>query len=605
MSYSAELHGRLPPFTARFKQMNVKTQRLPINKIIWTSFDYTTGPIFNSSITLNYPEADEYHESAVSSTTADVSSDPDQYEDIDDPQISLLLVDDTIPPESSDDEFGSSCPTTRDNNSNENLPTSSVVSPVGNMDVSAVDSGISTNHSQYSEMNNEMSSSQYPFGATMLTINQLRDDHFSPSAPQPYVSQPCATTPNPFVKPNSPDDVSDHNSLMNILSDSSCSEDTSDEEFITSHAMSEQITGEYISLNPIVMKMCAVPSRHLFYVSYISWPGVKYGPAMTAVTILMDFGDQDYYYLNKTIIDNYFDNFLMLFTWRIERFFPHDRQCIFMMTEMDHLIHILSGVEPLIHNNLQLRQTLFGSGLKHENQFVQKCIAGAIMSRGHTYVLGVDDFEYGRKLIATLSLFLFEEKRVMCSSLCASRISHHTLLQVVPDKEKKQLLQQVALCEWPACVIDIRKQSVATTGMYWDHLKASKKYKIDALNSVLEKSELPPPPSSTKWIRVHHLPRMIRDSLDMIDDVPLGTVIQQITQSMRNQAVAFIQAVEEASTPSATDKTNPYSAKFSVQRVFDACNITSFEAKGIVMANAEILKPTLGQFIAENAIDAK
>lgn len=70
---------------------------------------------------------------------------------------------------------------------------------------------------------------------------------------------------------------------------------------------------------------------------------------------------------------------------------------------------------------------------------------------------------------------------------------------------------------------------------------------------------------------------------------------------MRNEARTFIELVKVLSEPSKESKANPYSSKFKLSEVNHLLRIHSLEELAIVLANAEVMLPSISDFISENA----
>lgn len=119
--------------------------------------------------------------------------------------------------------------------------------------------------------------------------------------------------------------------------------------------------------------------------------------------------------------------------------------------------------------------------------FLYRAIAGLIISRGHTYIYGGSDYTEIKRLLLTLSLFLEEPKRRLCTNLYATNINPYLCLQVVNDKEINELMEITLKCRWPTCIIDVRKKKVFVTGMYWDHLKRQKTIVVDEKTKLTKK----------------------------------------------------------------------------------------------------------------------
>lgn len=168
------------------------------------------------------------------------------------------------------------------------------------MEESGVDSGIATNHSMHSEISQVLSNSghQFPeeltpsFSEMHAELSKICDDF--EADPYRMTSPPRAISADSTRGLNYPLlPMDSQNELLTSMSGEIGIPPMADEEYVTKHALAEQITGNFISCNPIIHKLTVIPARRLAFGSHIFWlnPG-SHDLTMMAFSII--FNDSEY-----------------------------------------------------------------------------------------------------------------------------------------------------------------------------------------------------------------------------------------------------------------------------------------------------------------------
>ena len=104
--------------------------------------------------------------------------------------------------------------------------------------------------------------------------------------------------------------------------------------------------------------------------------------------------------------------------------------------KFEELIGIVASIKtpPMGPRDLKPEDNLlYYTPSKDYQQFVYRAIAGAIMSQGHTYIYGGQDFVEIRRMIVTLNIFLHEKSRRLCTTPYAAQVNEYLCLQVVNE----------------------------------------------------------------------------------------------------------------------------------------------------------------------------
>jgi hypothetical protein len=579
----------------------------PIFKIIWSSFDYTSGPLLNLALKYSYgtstSEHNSYHESITSSSSPlDNGSEQGQFEDIDDVFSSqLITVHEASETHLTDKDGSSSC-----TSCSEAAERSSDETLLKEMEESAVDSGIATNYSVHSELSQALSNSIHlfpdeltpSFSEMQAELSKLIDED-APHFPSP----PRATSVN--SSKSSPMPIDSQNELLSSISGELGLPSISDEEYVSKHALAEQISGNFLPCDPVVHKLTVIPSRNLAFGSHIFWlnPSTK-DSSMMAFSVLFNDTDESWYSEHQHFFDDFMEDLTQLFKAKYFSGYTNDEIASFLTQKFEQLISIVASVRtwPNSPRDLKLEDNLLYHCTKDNQQFLYKSIAGCIMSQGHTYIYGGQDFMEIRKMVITLSLFLNEKSRKLCTTPCATQVNEYLCLQVVNEKEVLEMRENIVSCRWPACIIDMNRKKVMFSGPYWKHRQQRENYQKQKICAIMRRSKKLVK-RDLNLVNIHTLPSHYIKFLSILpsSNNGFGDILNHFHVMMRNEAKAFIDLIQNLSQPTSEAKSNPYSCKFKLIDVMNHLRITSMEGLYIVLANAENLLPSISDFITENA----
>jgi len=378
-----------------------------------------------------------------------------------------------------------------------------------------------------------------------------------------------------------------------------------DEDYVTKHALAEQISGNFIACDPIIHKLTVIPTRALAFGSYIFWPNpASHDISIHAFSILLNDLDEMWYTEHRLLFDHFMDDVIAVFKLRFNSGESVESLSEFLDEEFKKLISMTSSFKIWTFGTREFKpeDNLLLANLPSDYLlFLHRAIAGVIMSRGHTYIYGGTDYSEIRKLVLTLSLFLDENMTRLCTNPYSTPINPYLCLQVVNEKEVQEMKSTIVSCRWPACIVDLKYKKVYFSGPYWDH----EKRRLSSLtkNNNLHENSKKNFHQKLKLSVINSLPSHYSSLLSSIRDYPgsLQNVISHFHLLMRNEARTFIELVKVLSEPSKEAKDNPYSSKFKLSEVNHLLRIHSSEELAIVLANAEVMLPSISDFISENA----
>ncbi|KAE9556011.1 hypothetical protein FO519_000757 [Halicephalobus sp. NKZ332] len=583
----------------------------PIKKIVWSSFDYTSGPILNLSLEYFFESGgcdQSFHESSASSSSPlEVLSTQEQFEDIDDIFNSQLITVD--PCGSPQDTAECSFSTLSEKDLHSPVPDLNLMSK--EMVESAVDSGIATNHSVHSELSQALSNSGHNFPEELTpSFSEMRAElsniiencpHGSPPSQSPIraTSASSSKSNHSISMP-----MNSQNELLFSMSGEIGLPLMSDEEYVAKHALAEQISGNFISCDPIIHKLTVIPTRALAFGSYIFWPDpASHDMTIHAFSILLNDLDEIWYTEHRRLFDHFMDDLITVFKSRFNSGEPVELLNDFLDEEFKKLISMVSSLKTWIFGTREFKpeDNLLLIDLPSDYvHFLHRAIAGVIMSRGHTYVFGGTDYNEIRRMMLTLSLFLDETTIRLCLNPYSTPINPYLCLQVVNEKEFQEMRSTIVSCRWPACIVDMKHKKVYFSGPYWEHEKRRETYSSENSNHSESLKNLH---QKLKLSVVNSLPSQYSSLLSSVRSFPgsLQNVISHFHLLMRNEARTFIELVKVLSEPSKESKTNPYSSRFRLSEINHILRMNTNEEFGIVLSNAEFLLPSISDFISENA----
>lgn len=207
-------------------------------------------------------------------------------------QSQLITVDacSSPPTESAECSFA----TLSDNDCHSPLPEVNLTSK--EMIESAVDSGIATNHSIHSELSQALSNSGHNFPEELTpSFSEMRAElsniiENSQNGSPPSESPVRATSASSSKSNHSISmPMNSQNELLFNMSGEIGLPLMPDEEYVTKHALAEQISGNFIACDPIIHKLTVIPTRALAFGSYIFWPNpASHDLSIHAFSILLN-----------------------------------------------------------------------------------------------------------------------------------------------------------------------------------------------------------------------------------------------------------------------------------------------------------------------------
>jgi hypothetical protein len=325
---------------------------------------------------------------------------------------------------------------------------------------------------------------------------------------------------------------------------------------------------------------------------------------MMAFSVLFNDTDESWYSEHQHFFDDFMEDLTQLFKAKYFSGYTNDEIASFLTQKFEQLISIVASVRtwPNSPRDLKLEDNLLYHCTKDNQQFLYKSIAGCIMSQGHTYIYGGQDFMEIRKMVITLSLFLNEKSRKLCTTPCATQVNEYLCLQVVNEKEVLEMRENIVSCRWPACIIDMNRKKVMFSGPYWKHRQQRENYQKQKICAIMRRSKKLVK-RDLNLVNIHTLPSHYIKFLSILpsSNIGFGDILDHFHVMMRNEAKAFIDLIQILSQPTSEAKSNPYSCKFKLIDVMNHLRITSMEGLYIVLANAENLLPSISDFITENA----
>ncbi|KAL3994697.1 C9orf72-like family protein [Acanthocheilonema viteae] len=265
----------------------------------------------------------------------------------------------------------------------------------------------------------------------------------------------------------------DYETLCDLVGESSTVQ-LSDEEYVAKFVLAEQICSTPMPSNPIIHKLTLLPKRRLFVGSYLFQVNgsAHHDRAMCAISLLGDYSRWEWYAERQNIIEEVFVDIIPRL--RISYLTENIEDFICRATkEISKLMSFIGVCEayPLLSQNtcdIGFRQTYFGSEKLQDNSFLAKAITAVLLSQSHCVIVG-DKKADVVKMLLTLCLFVAPEWRWLCIKPFHHPYSPYLRLQAIQRIELITIMCAGAESHWPLTVIDLDRRIVCISSPHPKH----------------------------------------------------------------------------------------------------------------------------------------
>ncbi|CAD5215811.1 unnamed protein product [Bursaphelenchus xylophilus] len=386
----------------------------------------------------------------------------------------------------------------------------------------------------------------------------------------------------------------------------------SDEMFVAKYALAEQISNPCFAMNPMICKVSVIPSRQISIMSFLfSVP--KDEKEMMAFSLVLSEEARDWLGVRENVFEQIFEDVLCRFKASYLSESIADVICR-LTDDIYSLLLLFGNLErfPLCSQSyINIKSTVF---MKPEmsledRSFLYKSVTGCLMSQGNCVLIGADP-DYVEQFMLGLMLFLTPEQRTLCLKPHMSQYSPYLKLQAVKRELIEDLYVASAESHWPTCFIDVDRKLVTSSGSYFTHYERKERLALQQMGSIFVEAGQ----NLKSEDRLIAKREPIIEPMSVIADPFLSSrldvlwllpcerstrsiVLNQLILTLDYQAKALIETIKDISEPSKTFKENAVSSKWSLNTVRKMLNLTADSSFNICLARADMLKPSLAQFI--------
>ncbi|GMS84616.1 hypothetical protein PENTCL1PPCAC_6791, partial [Pristionchus entomophagus] len=645
-----------------------------ITQIIWSTFDYMSGPELrfvwdvtpsNESLSPIDLSGDEEPNGSANddeseSFSSSMTNSSIQFEEIDDLQTDLSILDDAITGDSSisrflddfmsesrtshqsgtrtidalTDSFASSAhvglPLDESTDSFDSLKTQELKGDLPLATSSPQESD--TPHKTRSDPSHSTSSTlttahsiietegegQYEDDTDLLTSGYVGSEMMESHEDLPY-------TPYSFLSPTGLRPDSDPTitrfSFTRPSSPSSCCSDffiddvtldvqddvPSDEEYIAKFVLAEQICSTQLSSNPLVHKMMMIASRRLnvssFLFSSSEGSPVKKG-GMHALSFVMNNKRYKWYMDRHDLFEGIITDLVPRMKASIIAE-ETDDTVVRLTTEWTKLLSVMGSLErfPLMPTNstLKIKRTFFSTPSLPSSisSLLTKAISACLQTQGNCVVVG-SNLSIVNKLLHSLLLFVPPSLRWNCLRPYSHDYSPLLRLCAVKRSSLPTVIHNAIHSPWPISIIDLDRSIVLVSSPFPKHAINKRRAELSTVNSILGSGNAPTKNRLLELSGVRPLDNVVsflrRLALLPVEDSARLGFIHQFNLCLDNSARAFIAYVKDASEP--WDKSDASrSSSFSLSATRRALDLTNEGWFHSVLARAELLQPEITQFV--------
>ncbi|CAD5211458.1 unnamed protein product [Bursaphelenchus okinawaensis] len=385
-----------------------------------------------------------------------------------------------------------------------------------------------------------------------------------------------------------------------------------DEMFVAKYALAEQISSPCFESNPMVCKVAVIPNRQILIMSFL-YNLPQHDKEMMALSLILPEEAKDWLGVRETVFEHIFQDILCRFK---ASYMVEDKADVICRITGDiyNMLSLFGNLEryPLLNNSyVNIRNTIFMKSditLK-EKDFLYRSLTGCLTCQGNCVVIGVDP-EYVEQFMLMLAFFLPPEHRILCLKPHVSNYNPYLKIQAVKRDLIEDLYVSSVESHWSTCFIDIDRHLVTYSGNYFVHHERKQRLAMYQMGSIFMEAGQNLESDEEVFTKKQPLvePLLVPPDAFLISHLEAlwllppeqsvrSVALNQILLTLDYQGKAFIETVKDISEPSKTFKENAVSCRWSLSTVRKMMNLTSDSSFNICLSRADMLKPSLAQFI--------